>query len=170
VPFSGGRRRRPSAATAGSTAASELKQLACTIFRRPVFPDQRTVIESLPTTGRTIPSGDRPSNALPLSGGRPSAADHPLQRLVGRLFNQESEPRATAIAVRVFRASEVTAHLHFLPAQKVTPRSAAPDSPSPSSCHLSTSELHPKRQVRPTICLRALQRLVRQLIERSHVP
>jgi hypothetical protein len=70
-----------------------------------------------------VPPDACPSNALPLSGGRPSAADHPLQRLVGRLLNQESEPRATAIAVRVFRAPGVTAHVHFLPAQKVTPGS-----------------------------------------------
>jgi len=102
----------------------------------------------------------RLSNALPLSGGRPSAADHPLQRLVGRLINQESEPRAPAIAVRVSRAPEVTTHLHFLPAQKVTPRSAVPGSPSPSSCHLSTSELHPsaKSVQRLAVKLRAAVR------------
>jgi len=33
----------------------------------------------------TSPRFPRLSNALPLSGGRPSAADHPLQRLVSRL-------------------------------------------------------------------------------------
>ena len=57
----------------------------------------------------------RLSNALPLSCGRPSAADRQLQRLVGRLLNQESEPQQTAIAVRGFRAPGVTAHLFFLP-------------------------------------------------------
>jgi len=65
-----------------------------------------------------------PSNALPLSCGRaPQATDRQLQRLVGRLSNQESEPQQTAIAVRGFRAPGVTAHLFFLPEQKVTPGS-----------------------------------------------
>jgi len=38
-------------------------------------------------------------------------------------LNQGSEPRATAIAIRAFREPSVTAHVHFLPGQKVTPRS-----------------------------------------------
>jgi hypothetical protein len=36
--------------------------------RRPISANQRTVSESLPTTGLAISSGDRPSNAMPLSG------------------------------------------------------------------------------------------------------
>jgi hypothetical protein len=97
VPFSGDRAARTarpsyinvpaawsSAATAGWTAASKQKQLAHGILGVRLSKDQRTVIESLPTTGLAISSGERPSNALPLSGGRPSAADHPLQRLVSR--------------------------------------------------------------------------------------
>ena len=121
-------------------------------LRRPASTDQRKVNDSLPTTGLAIPSGDRPSNALPFSGGRPSAADRPLQRHVGRLLNQGSEPRASAIAVRVFRAPGVTAHSFFLPDQKVTPGSGLAGSPSPNSRHLSTSEVHHKYQVRPTLC------------------
>jgi len=119
------------------------------------IPPRATATPATATMSATIRSSffiGGPSNALPLSGGRPSAADHPLQRLVGRLFNQESEPRATAIAVRVFPAPGVTAHLFFLPEPKVTPGSGLADSPSPNSCHLSISELHPKYQVRPTIC------------------
>jgi len=37
-------------------------------LRRPASTDQRKVNDSLPTTGLAIPSGDRPSNALPFSG------------------------------------------------------------------------------------------------------
>ena len=127
-----------------------------------------------------------------------AAGDRPLQRLVGRLSNQESKPRQTEISAREFRAPVVTAHSFFLPDQKVTPGSATPDSPSPNSPRLSTFQLHPKCQVRPTICRsaaspphkrfvdvtpmslrrdRPLQRLVRRqwhgplrLVRESHSP
>jgi hypothetical protein len=92
-----------------------------------------------------------PSNALPLSCERPSAADRQLQRLVRRLSNQESEPRQPRLPF-VCSVRPMTAHLPFLPAHKATPRSGLPSAPSQGSCHLSRSELHTECQVRRTPC------------------
>jgi hypothetical protein len=47
---------------------------------QPISPPKRIPVEEF----RTQSPRTSLSNALPLSGGRPSAADHPLQRLVGR--------------------------------------------------------------------------------------
>ena len=78
--------------------------LTCTVLAVRISKTIVRPTNESPTTVPANPSGQHPSNALPLSGGRPSAADHPLQRLVRRLSNQESEPRQIAIALRVFRA------------------------------------------------------------------
>ena len=42
---------------------------------------------------------DRPPNALPLSGGRPSAADHPLQRLVSQPPRRQSAMSTTSFSL-----------------------------------------------------------------------
>jgi hypothetical protein len=44
----------------------------------------------------------------------------------------------------------------FLPARKATPRSDLPGESSSSSFHAPRSELHPKSQVRPTLCRSAV--------------